>query len=94
MTDYRETLSQVMNQLKDQGYGDNIPIGQLVELNPSDWVIDKIYRFEGESNPSDNSILYAISHKNGTDKKMLINAYGMDSKDEVGNFVEQITKGD
>lgn len=94
MTDHRETLSQIMNKLKTEGYDDNIPTGQLTELNPLEWVIDSIHRFEGESNPSDNSILFAISRKDGAEKMMLVNAYGMDSKKDVSNFVDQITKGE
>ncbi|TPV35383.1 phosphoribosylpyrophosphate synthetase [Paucihalobacter ruber] len=90
MKNYRETLSQVMNQLKEKGYNGNIPTDDLTSLNPSDWNIDDIYRFEGNSNPADNNILYAISKKDGTQKMMLINAYGVDAKSDINNFIEKI----
>lgn len=90
MKNYRETLSQVMNQLKEKGYNGNIPTDELNTLNPSEWVIDDIHRFEGNSNPADNSILYAISKKEGTQKMMLINAYGVDTEKNVTDFIENL----
>lgn len=91
MKNYRETLSQVMNLLKDKGYNDNIPPDELKKLNPAEWVIDGIHRFEGKSNPSDNSILYAISRKDGSQKTLLISAYGVDAEKNVNGFIEQLT---
>lgn len=79
-----------MNQLKEKGYSDNIPSHELKQMNPFEWVIDDMHRFEGDSNPSDNSILYAISKKDGTKKIMLINAYGVGSEKEVDNFIENL----
>jgi len=39
-------------------------------LNPQDWEINQICRFEGKSNPSDNSILYAISKKESKNQQV------------------------
>lgn len=90
MENYRETLSQVMNQLMEEGYNDNILTDELKSLNPSEWVIDSIHRFEGNSNPADNSILYGISKKDGTEKMMLINAYGVDTEQHINDFIENL----
>lgn len=90
MTNNRETLSQVMNRLTTEGYKGNIPIADITRLDPSQWIIDDIQRFEGNTNPSDNSILYAISRKDGTQKTLLINAYGMDSESEISHFVKKL----
>ena len=86
-----DTLSEVMNRLSQEGYQGNINIEDLKLLQPSDWVIDDIFRFEGCTNPSDNSILYAISKKDGTQKTLLVNAYGMDTEKDVNSFVDRIT---
>lgn len=43
--------------------------------NPEELTVVKFYRFEGESNPSDNSILYLIETKDGK-KGMLVDSYG------------------
>ena len=63
------TLSQTINALIKLGYNHDFNIQEecLVchqinkTLSPEDFQIDKVYRFEGETNPDDQSILYAIS---------------------------------
>lgn len=85
-----KTLSQVMNQLNEEGYKNNIPTDKIKLLNPSDWKIDNFYRFEGQTNPGDNSILYALSKKDGSSKMMLINAYGTESNSDINEFIDQM----
>lgn len=80
------TLSVKMNELRNEGYLLDFTIREnnlinersqeLVDMDAI--VIDKHFRFEGISNPSDNSILYAIS-LNHKEKGILIDAYGADS---------------
>lgn len=86
----RKTLSQVMNQLNEEGYDANIPNDEIKLLNPAEWEIDDFHRFEGETNPGDNSILYAISKKDGSRRIMLISAYGADSEVEINEFIENM----
>jgi hypothetical protein len=38
-----------------------------------------VYRFEGESDPSDEAILYAISSEKHGLKGLLVNGYGVSS---------------
>ncbi|MFW5658597.1 MAG: phosphoribosylpyrophosphate synthetase [Bacteroidota bacterium] len=77
-----DTLSQAMNSLRDEGYTTEYDFkdDQLVEtdgdrkLDISDFEIDHVLRFEGISNPDDNSVLFAISAEN--DKGQLVMPYG------------------
>jgi len=63
------TLSETINGLKEDGYvldfnvrQDRIVCHQANSVfSPEDFDIDKVYRFEGASNPDDQSVLYAIS---------------------------------
>jgi len=78
-----KTLSQRMNELKEQGYTKdfNVVDDKIVNSKdkdsylPDDFNVDKFYRFEGMTNPADNSILYAITTSNGT-KGLLVDGYG------------------
>lgn len=47
------------------------------ELSPDDFEIDDFYRFEGESDPGDAMIVYAISSKSNKLKGIVVNAYGV-----------------
>lgn len=70
--DNSPTLSGTLADLRTQGYTEDFNLGfncvhcrnEQLKLSPLDLQIDKFYRFEGESNPSDSAILYAISSKN------------------------------
>src|SRR5687768_15941275 len=83
MKNYR-TLSEATNDLKKRGYSEDLNLkatciecpAHNLQLNPQDFRIDEFHRFEGMSNPSDNSIVYAISSKAGI-KGVLVDAYGV-----------------
>ena len=83
MKNYR-SLSDATNDLKFRGYKEDFNLkGSCIEcasrnlqLHPEDFTIDEFYRFEGMSNPSDNSIVYAISSNAGI-KGVLVDAYGV-----------------
>lgn len=95
------TLSQVMNKLHSKGYDNEFKLSdhgrmQPVEgdqiYNPEDLKIIKTYRFEGESDPSDNSVLYLLEDKDGN-KGYVLDAYGVySSHDEAGfdSFMQKI----
>jgi hypothetical protein len=79
-----KTLSQRMNELKAQGYVNdfNLSDDKITSSDksdyylPKDFNVDKVYRFEGMTNPSDNSILYAITTSDGQ-KGLLVDGYGI-----------------
>lgn len=79
------TLSETINGLKKEGYTLDFNISPEfvlcdkpdMTLSPDDFEIDKVYRFEGQSNPDDQSILYAISSAKFNLKGLLVNGYGI-----------------
>jgi hypothetical protein len=83
-----ETLSEALNDLAKRGYTHNFNIecdalecrSLALKLHPSDFEITEYYRFEGDSNPDDEEIVYAITSKDGI-KGTLVNAYGIYSEE-------------
>lgn len=92
------TLSETINALISLGYHHDFNIGEEclvchqtnVTLSPNDFQIDKVYRFEGESNPEDQSILYAISSPKFDIKGVLVNGYGISSDDTTSKLIEKL----
>ena len=88
---YYGTLSETISGLKKEGYTFDFNIQEQsadchhsnVALSPDDFEIDKIYRFEGATNPDDQSILYAISSTKSVMKGVLVNGYGISSDGET-----------
>ncbi len=83
MNDY-DNLVDAISGLREKGFmydfnlkPDSLVCASLnVEMHPEDFEIKEYYRFEGESDPRDNSVIYAIESKNG-EKGILIDAYGV-----------------
>ncbi|MFL5752020.1 MAG: hypothetical protein ACJ76F_01330 [Bacteroidia bacterium] len=96
------TMTNCTNKLFAEGFTENFvakergleaPTTRKI-YDPSEVKIVSFYRFEGESDPADNSILYAIETNDGV-KGMLIDAYGPYANHHVTKFiaeVEDITK--
>lgn len=56
---------------------------------PEDLIIEKTERYEGDSNPSDSAIIYAITAKDGT-KGVLIDSYGAYADPKLANIIGDI----
>jgi hypothetical protein len=84
-----ETLVDASNDLSKRGYTANLSFeGDTIDdkehnihMGADDFSIDEFYRFEGQSNPSDMSIVYAIDSPKYNLKGVLINAYGTYAND-------------
>ncbi|OCB70974.1 cupin domain-containing protein [Flavobacterium crassostreae] len=92
------TLSETINGLAKLGYSHDFNIHEEcivcrqtnVTLSPDDFQIDKIYRFEGTSDPDYQSILYAISSEKFAVKGLLVNGYGISSDDVTSTLIEKL----
>lgn len=92
------TLSETLKGLKSEGYtlDFNIQDQCLVchaprtVLSPDDFIIDMVYRFEGASNPDDQSVLYAISSPKFQVKGVLVNGYGISTDGETDVWISKL----
>ncbi len=97
MTPYA-TLSETMNELRKEGYVEDFNLRQnclecrdgQFKVFADEFKVDKYFRFEGASNPSDSSILYAISSDSKNLKGVLVNAYGIYSEPATDEILEKL----
>lgn len=79
-----DTVTAAINDLRQSGYtlDFNLAFDQLqcsangLCLTPSGFEIAAVYRFEGDTDPADEAVVYAISDATGTHKGILVSAYG------------------
>jgi len=93
------TLVTVEKKLNSQGYTKDFSVkdGRLTTMDsesattysPEETTIVDYFRFEGESNPDDMSILYAIETTDGT-KGTISSAYGVYANEDVDTFILQV----
>jgi hypothetical protein len=77
-------LVEATNDLMKRGYTENLSLEgdtiddkeKHIKMSADDFVIDEFYRFEGQTNPSDMSIVYAVTSNKYNLKGVLINAFG------------------
>ena len=96
-----KTLSQVLNTLVKRGITKEICMNDQNQMilgdgekiyQPTDLCIVKSYRFEGDSNPDDNAVLYLLQDKEG-DLATILDSYGAESNysgKEFDNFLRAI----
>ena len=86
------TLSEAVNDLTKRGFTNDFKLctdciecsGLELLLYPDYFEIIEYYRFEGETDPADEAVVYAIESKDGKTKGIIINGYGVYS-DELSD---------
>lgn len=80
-----DTVVETLQALKKRGYtmDFNIAFDKLICyengycLNPSEFEITEVYRFEGATNPSDEDVVYAVESRDGKIKGVVSSAFGL-----------------
>lgn len=93
------TLSTLIEKAKKDGYSNNFRIEDeklITDAGDASFTAEEVkinnfYRFEGESNPEDESILYLIETNTGI-RGIVVNAYGPGAETETYEFIERVHK--
>jgi hypothetical protein len=93
-----DTVTEALKDLKQRGFTtdfniafDKIKCSKTERcFSPEDFEIVEHHRFEGESNPSDEEVIYAIESKDGSMKGVLVSAYGMYSEQVEDSLLRKL----
>ncbi len=92
-----DSLVDALDDLHKRGYESHFEIetaclycGDLdLRLYPEEFKVDEVHRFEGDSNPEDNVVLYAITGSNGV-KGTLVDGYGVYSENLTFDMAKKL----
>jgi hypothetical protein len=92
------TLTEAVTDLKKRGYTIDFNLGfngvqcqkSGISLAHDKFEITEVYRFEGDTNPDDEAIVYAIESRDGH-KGILVNGYGVSSDPLSEEMVNKIS---
>jgi hypothetical protein len=97
-----ETVSEAINDLIQRGYTTDFYIEATKDcivckkpdlaLCAEEFVIDEVHRFEGENDPGDSMIVYAISSNENKVKGVLMNAYGVYADGVTSAIISKLQK--
>jgi hypothetical protein len=77
-----DTVSEALNGLNTRGFNldfnlqENCLVCHDEKFDVNDFEIVEVHRFEGDTDPSDEAVVYAIQSVNGL-KGVLVNGYGI-----------------
>lgn len=89
------TVSEAINKFRQQGFTldfnlkENCIICNANKYNADDFEIVDLYRYEGDSDPADEAVVYAIESKSGL-KGILVAGYGASSDPETTEVLEKL----
>lgn len=94
---HMKSLALCLNKMVQDGYDDDFKISDkgLKSLKtekiyqPEDITISNFFRFEGQSDPNDNTILYVVETDDGV-KGTIVDAYGPYADTKLSEFMKQV----
>ncbi|SHI48068.1 hypothetical protein SAMN04487911_102199 [Arenibacter nanhaiticus] len=97
MKNMYSSLAVAINELRKEGYTEDLNLcgvgienKKLKRMHAAkDFNVVQYFRFEGMTNPGDNTVLYAIETTNG-DKGLLVDGYGMYSGNISKELIEKL----
>ena len=87
--------SIAIEDLRKRGYTqdfnleENCLVCKTGRFNPDEFEIREVYRFEGPSDPADESVVYGIESHNGL-KGVLVDGYGYSSSPRSEAIVQKL----
>ena len=79
-----DTVTGAVNGLRERGFSLDFNLSENCltclgdQFGPEDFEITEVYRFEGNSDPADEAVVYGIESNKGH-KGVLVNGYGPSS---------------
>ncbi len=91
------TLMEITNSMVKKGYIENFSVknkklfapSKEQSFAPNEIEIVNFFRFEGQSNPDDNAILYVIETNNNL-KGTLTDAYGIYADVAINDYIREV----
>ena len=91
-----ETVSEALTDLKKRGFNldfnleDNCIVCNTDKYGVNEFEITEVYRFEGNTDPADEAIVYGIESANGS-KGVLVNGYGISAERMGSEMVKKLS---
>ena len=97
MIPHMKSLSACLNKMVLDGYDDDFKVNdkglKSLKTNkvyqPNEIHISNFFRFEGQSDPNDNTILYVIESEDGA-KGTVVDAYGPYADTKLTEFLNKV----
>jgi hypothetical protein len=81
------TVSKALDQLNEKGFTCDFNLNSdAIKKNPEKFEIVHVYRYEGDSDPGDEAVVYGIKSSSGK-KGVYVAGFSADSDQETAKFL-------
>jgi hypothetical protein len=98
-----QTMLEALKQLKDMGYTEdfNTKLKYMIaggdhdrklNLLHSDFVVDRVFRIDEDSDGGGQSVVYAVSSRDGKQKGVIVSGYGIYTDDDTNEILDEIDR--
>jgi len=92
-----DTVTEAVSGLRKRGYTIDFNLDYdciichetPISLMPSEFEITEVHRFEGDSDPADEAVVYAIESRHGQ-KGLLVNGFGISADAISDEMIEKL----
>lgn len=100
-----QTMLEALQQLKEMGYTEDFNSTLKVMIAGTDhdkklhrlhadFVVDKVFRIDEDSDGGGQSVVYAISSRDGQHKGVVVSGYGIYTDEETNQILDEIDRPD
>jgi hypothetical protein len=84
------TVLEALEDLKEKGFSHDFNLHyDIIVANPENHTVEHVYRYEGDSDPDEESIVYGISSISGV-KGVFVSGFSANSDDETSKILEKL----
>ena len=90
-----DTVSEAVNGLKNRGFDldlnlkENCLVCEGHRFSVADFEIVEVHRFEGNTDPADEAVVYAVESVNGA-KGVLVSGYGISADEMTAEMAKKL----
>jgi len=91
-----DTVTEAVKGLRERGFTkdfnlrENCIVCDADKYHPEDFEIVEVYRFEGDSDPADEAVVYAIESNKG-DRGVLVSGYGISADEMTSEMAKKLS---
>lgn len=84
------TVLEALEELKEKGFHHDFNLHtESIKASPNDYAVEHVYRYEGDSDPDEESVVYGIISISGT-KGVFVSGFSANSDDEAAKILEKL----
>lgn len=84
------TVLEALADLKEKGFHHDFNLHhEAIKTNPDDYTVEHVYRYEGDSDPDEESVVYGIISSSGK-KGVFVSGFSANSDYEASQILEKL----